>query len=60
MLSAMTVRPFPSAARARSQVMRHYGNQIPAHLLPTRRDPQGQPGVYVLSTRRPGTVSGPS
>ncbi|MFD7465195.1 hypothetical protein [Streptomyces tendae] len=56
----MTVRPFPSAARARRQVMRRHGNQIPAHLLPAPRDPQGGPGVYVLSTRRLGTVSGPA
>ncbi|MET9189560.1 hypothetical protein ABZX63_30500 [Streptomyces tendae] len=56
----MTVRPFPSAVRARRQVMRRHGNQIPAHLLPVPRVPQGEPGVYVLSTRRPGTVSGPA
>ncbi|GHC39433.1 hypothetical protein GCM10010348_78470 [Streptomyces anthocyanicus] len=60
MLSAMTVRPFPSAARARRQVMRRHGNQIPTYLLPAPRQPQGEPGVYVLSTRRPGTVSGPA
>ncbi|MEF9521233.1 hypothetical protein [Streptomyces sp. RB13] len=56
----MTVRPFPSAARARRQAERRHGNQIPAHLLPAQRDQQGEPGVYVLSTRRPGTVSGPA
>ncbi|MFD5294801.1 hypothetical protein ACFWJU_06295 [Streptomyces mutabilis] len=56
----MTVSPFPSSDRARRQIMRRHGNQIPAHLLPAPREPQDQPGVYVLSTRRPGTVSGPS
>ncbi|MGX1254244.1 hypothetical protein RKD48_006755 [Streptomyces ambofaciens] len=56
----MTVRPFPSAARARRQVERRHGNQIPARLLPVPREPQGEPGVYVLSTRRPGSVSGPA
>lgn len=56
----MTVRPFPSAARARRQVMRRHGNQIPAHLLPIPRESQGEPGTYVLSTRRPDTVSGPA
>ncbi|MBZ6290454.1 hypothetical protein ACWF8U_00560 [Streptomyces olivaceus] len=56
----MSVHPFPSAARARRQVMRRHGNEIPDHLLPTPRQPQGRPGVYVLSTRRPGTVGGPA
>lgn len=53
-------RPFPSRARALRQVMRRHGNQIPARLLPASRRPQGRPGVYVLSTRRPGAVDGPA
>ncbi|MEU9218961.1 hypothetical protein AB0D47_20695 [Streptomyces sp. NPDC048376] len=56
----MSVRPFPSAARARRQVERRHGNQIPAHLLPAPHDPQGGPGVYVLSMRRPAAISGPA
>ncbi|MFD5221318.1 hypothetical protein ACFWMH_27135 [Streptomyces tendae] len=56
----MSVRPYPVAARAKRQIMRRHGNEIPAHLLPVPREPQGQPGVYVLSTRRPGAVSGPA
>ncbi|MCM8552364.1 hypothetical protein [Streptomyces sp. STCH 565 A] len=56
----MSVRPFPSLARARRQIMRRHGNEIPTHLLPAPRQPQGRPGVYVLSTRRPDAVGGPS
>ncbi len=58
--AVMSVRPYPVAARAKRQIMRRHGNEIPAHLLPVPREPQGQPGVYVLSTRHPGTVSGPA
>ncbi|MFD8199953.1 hypothetical protein [Streptomyces sp. NPDC059701] len=56
----MSVRPFPSRARALRQIMRRHRNEIPARLLPAPRDPQPVPGVYVLSTRRPAAVSGPS
>ncbi len=58
--AAMNVRPFPSRARARRQIMRRHGNQIPTYLLPVSREVRIQPGVYVLSTRRPGTVGGPA
>jgi hypothetical protein len=58
--AAMSVRPFPSRDRALRQVMRRHDGWLPVHLLPDARQPQGQPGVYVLSTRRPGTVSDPS
>ncbi|MDT0616094.1 hypothetical protein [Streptomyces lancefieldiae] len=56
----MKVRPFPSPGRARRQIMRRHGNQIPTHLLPAAPATEQVPGAYVLSTRRPGTASGPS
>ena len=59
--AGMSVRPFPSHDRALRQIMRHHGNEIPPELLPAARPPAPvPPGVYVLSTRRPGVVSGPS
>ncbi|MFJ1657192.1 hypothetical protein [Streptomyces anthocyanicus] len=48
----MSVRPYPSRARALRQVMRRHGNEIPARPLPVQREPQARAGVYVLSTRR--------
>ncbi len=55
----MNVRPFPSRERALRQVMRRHGNELPPELLPAARPPaEAPPGVYVLSTRRPGVVSG--
>ncbi|MEG8275798.1 hypothetical protein [Streptomyces sp. AHA2] len=55
----MNVRPFPSRERALRQVMRRHGNELPPQLLPAPRPPEQAPaGVYVLSTRRPGAVSG--
>ncbi|WP_309030893.1 hypothetical protein [Streptomyces alfalfae] len=56
----MSAHPFPSRGRAKRQIMRRHGNQIPAHLLPAARAAEQAPGTYVLSTRRPGTVSGPA
>ncbi|MFE0887942.1 hypothetical protein ACFW4Q_02705 [Streptomyces rochei] len=56
----VSFRPFPSRERALRQVMRRHDGWLPVHLLPDAREPQGQPGVYVLSTRRPGVVSGPA
>ncbi|MEU3901918.1 hypothetical protein [Streptomyces sp. NPDC045251] len=47
----MSVRPFPSRNRARRQIMRRHGNQIPAHLLPRPAAAQGPVGDYRLSTR---------
>ena len=58
--AAMSVRPFPSRHRALRQIMRRHRNEIPAYLLPAPRSPQPEPGVYVLSTRRPAVVSGPA
>ncbi|MFG6300508.1 hypothetical protein ACGU38_34790 [Streptomyces rochei] len=55
----MSFCPFPSRERALRQVMRRHDGWLPVHLLPDAREPQGQPGVYVLSTRRPSVVSGP-
>ena len=66
----MNVRPFPSRDRALRQVMRRHRNEIPTSLQPSGREageriraafvalPSGRD--YVLSTRRPGTVSGPA
>lgn len=48
----MTHRPYPVADRAKRQIMRRHGNEIPAHLLPPQREAQGDAGIYVLSTRR--------
>lgn len=57
----MNVRPFPSRDRALRQVMRRHGNELPPELLPAECPPAPPPpGVYVLSTRRPGAVSGPA
>jgi hypothetical protein len=56
----MNVRPFPSRDRALRQILRRHRNEIPPALLPAARTPQGLDGAYVLSTRRPGAVSGPS
>jgi hypothetical protein len=60
MLSAMAHRPYPVRARALRQILRRYRNEIPPHLLPAVRTPQGPAGEYRLSTRRPGVVGGPS
>jgi hypothetical protein len=56
----MSVHPFPSRARALRQIMRRHRNEIPPALLPAPRVAPQEPGAYVLSTRRPGTVGGPS
>ena len=58
--AAMAFRPYPVPGRALRQIMRRHGNAIPPELLPAARTPQGSAGVYVLSTRRPGVVSGPA
>ena len=50
----MTVRPYPSRDRALRQILRRRDLPLPQAAQPT------QAGRYVLSTRRPGTVSGPS
>lgn len=55
----MSVRPYPSPERALRQIMRRHGNELPPELLPPAPTPVPS-GVYVLSTRRPGVVSGPS
>lgn len=47
----MSVRPYPSRDRALRQILRR---RIPQ---PTQTS---EPGRYVLSTRRPGAVSGAS
>ncbi|MEV7793394.1 hypothetical protein AB0O68_15585 [Streptomyces sp. NPDC087512] len=47
----MSVRPYPSPARALRQIMRRHRNEIPVHLVPGPRAPQGPPGEYRLSTR---------
>lgn len=60
MLGIMAHRPYPVRVRALRQIMRRHRNEIPPQLLPAPREPQGAPGTYVLSTRRPGVVSGPS
>ncbi|GAA4799362.1 hypothetical protein GCM10023220_29390 [Streptomyces ziwulingensis] len=57
MLPPMSVRPYPSPARAWRQIMRRHRYDRPAHLP---APPQGPVGTYVLSSRRPGVVSGPS
>jgi hypothetical protein len=64
----MNVRPFPSRDRALRQIMRRHRNEIPPSLQPSGREagtriafaalPSGR--EYVLSTRRPGAVSGPA
>jgi hypothetical protein len=56
----MSVLPYPSRDRALRQIMRRHRNEIPPEMLPGPRLQQGWPGVYVLSKRRPSTVSGPS
>ncbi|UOB09099.1 hypothetical protein MQE23_08540 [Streptomyces sp. HP-A2021] len=48
----MTHHPYPHAGRAWRQIMRRHRYQRPAH-LPAPPASQGQPGVYVLSRRRP-------
>lgn len=48
----MAHRPYPVAARALRQILRHHRNQLPAGLLPAARAPQGPAGEYRLSTRR--------
>jgi hypothetical protein len=58
MLSAMANRPYPDRERALRQIMRRHRNEIPAVMLPAQPTPQEAAGVYVLSTRRPGVVSG--
>ncbi|WP_437022729.1 hypothetical protein [Streptomyces sp. enrichment culture] len=56
----MAFRPYPVPGRALRQIMRRHGNEIPPELLPPEQVPAPPPGVYVLSTRRPGAVGGPS
>lgn len=58
--AAMAFRPYPVPGRALRQIMRRHGNEIPPELLPPEQVPAPPPGVYVLSTRRPGAVGGPS
>jgi hypothetical protein len=58
MLSAMAHRPYPDRERALRQIMRRHRNELPDHLLPDARTPQGPDGAYVLSTRRLSVVSG--
>ncbi|MEV5236510.1 hypothetical protein [Streptomyces pseudogriseolus] len=53
----MSVRPYPSRDRALRQILRRHPRDTPP--LPGPRA-AGEPGMYVLSTRRPGAVSGPS
>jgi len=50
----MSVRPYPSRDRALRQILRRRDLPLPQAAQPT------QAGRYVLSTRRPGTVGGPS
>lgn len=57
--SGMSVRPYPSRDRALRQILRRHHNELPPGILPAARTPE-QPGRYVLSTRHPGAVSGPS
>ncbi|MFF7308197.1 hypothetical protein [Streptomyces sp. NPDC008137] len=54
----MAHRPYPVPERALRQIMRRHRNELPPHLLPDARTPQGRVGAYVLSTRRPSVVSG--
>ncbi|MFI9824434.1 hypothetical protein ACIHFC_28880 [Streptomyces sp. NPDC052013] len=49
----MSVRPYPSRARALRQIMRRHRNNLPDHTPPARRGPQGAAGEYLLSTRQP-------
>lgn len=56
----MSVRPYPSRDRALRQIMRRHRNQLPPDLVPAARPLAQGSGVYVLSTRHPGVVSGPS
>ncbi|MFF8589911.1 hypothetical protein ACF061_00485 [Streptomyces sp. NPDC015220] len=56
----MTHRPYPVRARALRQIMRRHRNELPDRLLPAGRVLSAGPGVYVLSTRRPGIVGGGS
>jgi hypothetical protein len=58
MLSAMAHRPYPVRERALRQIMRRHRNELPPHLLPVARPPQGPVGEYRLSTRRLSVVSG--
>ncbi|MDH3037950.1 hypothetical protein [Streptomyces sp. TRM75561] len=54
----MSVRPYPSRDRALRQILRRHPRDTPP--LPGPRTAGEQPGLYVLSMRRPGAVSGPS
>jgi hypothetical protein len=54
----MSVRPYPSRDRALRQILRRRPRDTQP--LPGPRAVGEQPGLYVLSTRRPGAVSGPS
>lgn len=70
----MAHRPYPVPARALRQILRRHRYELPTDLLGAAQ-PSGQEaaerlqaafaalpsaGRYVLSTRRPGAVSGPS
>lgn len=74
MLRAMAYRPYPVPDRALRQIMRRHRNELPLSLLAAAQ-PSGREvgermrtafaalpsaGTYVLSTRRPGVVSGPA
>ncbi len=66
----MAHRPYPNVDRALKQMSRHYPDPPATPLPPTlqsvsdgfqqMRESAQRVGTYVLSTRRPGVVSGPA
>ncbi|MFF9240125.1 hypothetical protein ACF1AL_15000 [Streptomyces sp. NPDC014801] len=58
----MAHHPYPDRDRARRQIDRHHLTpaELRAQERALRQAATAEPGVYVLSTRRPGIVSGQS